>query len=119
MGAAMLAGRAVGVWNDSDLTKLQQPDREFVPNMDDVTRENYLRQWQRAIDRSRSWAQQDLVLHFNCCRAWSHDFESGSDSKSDGLRGGYNFPIYRKLHREAAQFAFSVRLFLKERTRCP
>ena len=59
MGAAMLAGRAVGVWNDSDLTKLQQPDREFVPNMDDVTRENYLRQWQRAIDRSRSWAQQD------------------------------------------------------------
>ena len=59
MGAAMLAGRAVGVWNDADLTKLQQPDREFVPNMDDVTRENYLRQWQRAIDRSRSWAQQD------------------------------------------------------------
>ena len=55
MGAAMLAGRAVGVWNDADLTKLQQPDREFVPNMDDVTRENYLRQWQRAIDRSRSW----------------------------------------------------------------
>ena len=59
MGAAMLAGRAVGVWNDADLTKLQQPDREFVPNMDDVTRENYLRQWQRAIDRSRSWVQQD------------------------------------------------------------
>ena len=59
MGAAMLAGRAVGVWNDADLTKLQQPDREFVPNMDDVTRENYLRQWQRAIDRSRSWEQQD------------------------------------------------------------
>ena len=59
MGAAMLAGRAVGVWNDSNLTKLQQPDREFVPNMDDVTRDYYLRQWQRAIDRSRSWALQD------------------------------------------------------------
>ena len=43
----------------SDDQGLQQPDREFVPNMDDVTRENYLRQWQRAIDRSRSWAQQD------------------------------------------------------------
>ncbi len=56
MGAAMLAGRAVGLWNDSDLRALQKPDREFVPNMDDVTREHYLRQWQRAIERSREWA---------------------------------------------------------------
>lgn len=55
MGAAMLAGRAVGIWNDSDLAKLQRPDREFVPNMDEVLRDHYLRQWQRAIDRSRAW----------------------------------------------------------------
>ena len=55
MGAAMLAGRAVGVWSDSDLTKLQQPDREFAPNMEESLRDHYLRQWQRAITCSQGW----------------------------------------------------------------
>jgi len=59
MGAAMLAGRAVGIWNDSDLMNLQEPDREFVPNMDDATRMKLLKQWQRAIERSRGW-ENDL-----------------------------------------------------------
>ena len=61
MGAAMLAGRAVGIWNDSDLRSLQEPDREFVPNMDDVTRNKLLKQWQRAVERSRGWAQEDGI----------------------------------------------------------
>ncbi|MCQ2437023.1 MAG: glycerol kinase GlpK [Clostridia bacterium] len=55
MGAAMLAGRAVGMWNDRELEKLQTADREFVPNMDDVTRNNLLKKWNRAIERSRGW----------------------------------------------------------------
>ena len=57
MGAAMLAGRAVGVWSDADLGKLQAPDREFAPNMDDATRARLLSQWQRAIERARGWEQ--------------------------------------------------------------
>ena len=61
MGAAMLAGRAVGIWNDADLRSLQEPDREFVPNMDDVTRSKLLKQWQRAVERSRGWAPEDGV----------------------------------------------------------
>ena len=61
MGAAMLAGRAVGIWNDADLSGLQEPDREFVPNMDDVTRTKLLKQWQRAVERSRGWAQEDGI----------------------------------------------------------
>ena len=59
MGAAMLAGRAVGIWNDRQLNGLQAADREFTPNMDDVTRERMLKQWQRAVDRSRDWAVED------------------------------------------------------------
>ena len=59
MGAAMLAGRAVGLWNDSDLNDLQEADREFVPNMDEVTRLHLLNQWQRAIERSRGWEQDN------------------------------------------------------------
>lgn len=59
MGAAMLAGRAVGLWNDGDLNDLQEADREFVPNMDEVTRLHLLNQWQRAIERSRGWEQDN------------------------------------------------------------
>jgi len=57
MGAAMLAGRAVGIWNDAQLKTLLQPDREFVPNMDELTRQKLLRQWQRALDAGRFWAK--------------------------------------------------------------
>lgn len=57
MGAAMLAGRAVGIWNDRDLNNLQQPDREFVPNMDDATRVKLLTQWERAVARSSGWSE--------------------------------------------------------------
>ena len=55
MGAAMLAGRAVGLWTDAQRGALQEPDREFAPNMDDATRARLLSQWQRAIERSRGW----------------------------------------------------------------
>lgn len=59
MGAAMLAGRAVGIWNDYDLRNLQAPDREFVPNMDEPTRAKLLKQWNRAIERSKAWISED------------------------------------------------------------
>ncbi len=59
MGAAMLAGRAVGIWNDAQLKNLLQPDREFVPNMDEAARMRLLRQWQRAVECSRGWARED------------------------------------------------------------
>ena len=59
MGAAMLAGRAVGIWNDYDLSNLQAPDREFVPNMDEPTRAKLLKQWNRAIERSKAWISDD------------------------------------------------------------
>ena len=59
MGAAMLAGRAVGIWNDAHLKNLLQPDREFVPNMDEAARMRLLRQWGRAVECSRGWAKDE------------------------------------------------------------
>ena len=59
LGAAMLAGRAVGIWNDRELSTLLVPDREFKPNMTETQRRRQLRQWQRAVERSRAWAQED------------------------------------------------------------
>ncbi len=59
MGAAMLAGRAVGVWTDDDLKTLMEPDREFSPSMDEAQRLKLRRQWQRAVERSKGWAEED------------------------------------------------------------
>lgn len=59
MGAAMLAGRAVGLWNDRDLAALPQPDCSFLPQMDQAQRRDLMRQWQRAVDRSRGWAKDE------------------------------------------------------------
>ncbi|MDO4867300.1 MAG: glycerol kinase GlpK [Clostridia bacterium] len=57
MGAAMLAGRAVGLWTDEDLKNLQAVDREFTPRMDEYERRRLLHKWRRAVERSRAWAE--------------------------------------------------------------
>ena len=59
LGAAMLAGRAVGIWNDWELAALPQPDRVFMSAMECAGRDALLRQWQRAVERSRGWARED------------------------------------------------------------
>ena len=57
LGAAMLAGRAVGLWSDADLHTIGGTEREFVPNMDEATRRHLLRQWHRAVEKSSGWEE--------------------------------------------------------------
>ena len=58
LGAACLAGLAVGVWQDSsELRSLRQPDIPFQPAMEDTRRAELLRQWHRAVERCRGWAE--------------------------------------------------------------
>ena len=57
LGAAMLAGRAVGLWSDAQLRGLGKSEREFVPNMDEATRRHLLRQWHRAVEKSSGWEE--------------------------------------------------------------
>ena len=58
LGAACLAGLAVGVWRDSgELRSLRQPDIPFQPAMEDAHRAELLRQWHRAVERCRGWAE--------------------------------------------------------------
>ena len=57
MGAAMLAGRAVGLWTDGDLRSLQSVDRGFSPAMDEDRRAALLHHWRRAVERSKGWAE--------------------------------------------------------------
>ena len=57
LGAAMLAGRAVGLWSDEQLRGLGKSEREFAPNMDEATRRHLLRQWHRAVEKSSGWEE--------------------------------------------------------------
>ena len=56
LGAAYLAGLAVGYWTDrEDLRRNWALDREFVPERDAASRERLYADWQRAVERSRNW----------------------------------------------------------------
>ena len=56
LGAAYLAGLAVGYWTDrEDLRRNWALDREFVPERDASSRERLYADWQRAVERSRNW----------------------------------------------------------------
>ena len=56
LGVAMLAGLSVGVWKDTDeLKKMQQTDCLYKPQMSQETREEKLRKWRKAVDRSLGW----------------------------------------------------------------
>ncbi len=60
LGAAYLAGLAVGYWKDrEELKKNVRVEREFIPKMSKGKRETLLRGWQRALERSGNWLLQD------------------------------------------------------------
>ncbi len=56
LGAAYLAGLAVGYWNGfEDVTKNWALDREFRPSMDAAMREKLYKGWKKAVTRSLDW----------------------------------------------------------------
>ncbi|MDP9483902.1 MAG: FGGY-family carbohydrate kinase, partial [Chloroflexota bacterium] len=58
IGAAALAGIAVGVWADpAAFAQTRAVDRRFEPAMEPERRERLLRGWHRAVERSRSWIE--------------------------------------------------------------
>jgi glycerol kinase len=57
LGAAYLAGLAVGFWSDlSDVSRNWALDREFTPAMSSEQRGRLLAGWDKAVGRSRGWA---------------------------------------------------------------
>ncbi|WP_162053197.1 glycerol kinase GlpK [Pontibacter pamirensis] len=57
LGAAYLAGLAVGYWKDmAELKSLGQEADVFEPSMDAETAEKNLHFWHKAIERTRNWA---------------------------------------------------------------
>jgi glycerol kinase len=56
LGAAYLAGLAVGYWsNQADVAKNWALDREFKPAMQQAERDRRYAQWRKAVERSRDW----------------------------------------------------------------
>ncbi|MGL5004557.1 MAG: FGGY-family carbohydrate kinase, partial [Casimicrobium sp.] len=57
LGAAYLAGLAVGFWNDpSDIKRNWQMDRTFMPTLSRERAQEMMAGWTKAVERSKRWA---------------------------------------------------------------
>ena len=60
LGAAYLAGLAVGVWKSKDeIKQLQNGDAIFAPQMEQERRDKLLKGWHKAVGRSLDWEEDD------------------------------------------------------------
>ncbi|MEZ4961340.1 MAG: glycerol kinase GlpK [Saprospiraceae bacterium] len=57
LGAAYLAGLAVGFWKMKDLDKNWQLERAFKPDMSTAERNKRFKGWQKAVERSMKWEE--------------------------------------------------------------
>ncbi len=56
LGAAYLAGLAVGCWGSlDDICRRQETDQKFIPGLDDENSARLLDRWQEALKRSMKW----------------------------------------------------------------
>lgn len=60
LGAAYLAGLAVGYWNDTtDISNNWAIDREFHPRMQPTDRNDRCRRWAKAVSRTLDWDKNE------------------------------------------------------------
>lgn len=59
LGAAYLAGIAVGLWTKQEVVGKGRLERTFEPHMDDALRERSYKGWKKAVRRSMEWERED------------------------------------------------------------
>lgn len=60
LGAAFLAGLAVGFWIDkTEISAKWRMNRSFIPNMEQALREKKYNGWKRAVSRSLAWEEAE------------------------------------------------------------
>ena len=69
LGAAYLAGLAVGYWQSkTDIAQQWQQDRRFAPQMKPATRRTLVAGWDKALNRAKDWEIErpkvDIRPHF-------------------------------------------------------
>ena len=58
LGAAYLAGLAVGFWkNKEEIKKNWRLNKEFTPDLPDNLREKYYSHWKKAVEKAKSWEE--------------------------------------------------------------
>ena len=62
LGAAYAAGLAVGFWSGTDeLRALWQEQKRWTPQIDETERQKLLRVWNKAVEKSLNWLDEDSV----------------------------------------------------------
>jgi len=62
LGAAYAAGLAVGFWaNTDELRGLWQEEKRWLPHIDDDERAKLLRVWNKAVEKSLNWIDEDSI----------------------------------------------------------
>jgi len=60
LGAAYLAGLAVGYWTSTDdIRQNWALDRKFEPSMDEATRAKLYKGWKKAVQRAQAWEEAE------------------------------------------------------------
>ena len=59
LGAAYLAGLAVGMWSDFDeIERNREVEKVFIPKMEQADRDKLYKGWLRAVERSKGWEEE-------------------------------------------------------------
>jgi glycerol kinase len=59
LGAAYLAGLAVGFWKDKEnIVKNWKLNRKFTPNLSEELRNKYFKGWKKAVEKAKKWKEE-------------------------------------------------------------
>lgn len=58
LGAAYLAGMAIGLWKKEDILANKVIERHFIPKMDDARRNRLYAGWKKAVNRTMGWGNE-------------------------------------------------------------
>ena len=59
LGAAYLAGLAVGFWKDKEnIVKNWKLNKKFTPNLSEELRNKYFKGWKKAVEKAKKWEEE-------------------------------------------------------------